>query len=183
MGSACCVAAKDRAVINGSTGETLQSNVRYSPSWSFRWDNRGRVAGEETSVNWSSDRVGGNDRLEFKSGTTVETLYASEEGSPLDSFRSLALQKSPASDCNTGNSMLPLSDTSVVRNSTEVKESFESSAVPCPSPLKLSSSDLSVSSLSASPLSTKVSCFLPILLLCLSILPATSWDDEFLIVI
>lgn len=155
MGSACCVAAKDRAVINGSTSETLQSNVRYSPSWSFRWDNRGRVAGEETSVNWSSDGVGGNDRLEFKSGTTVETLYASEEGSPLDSFRSLALQKSPASDCNTGNSMLPLSDTSVVRNSTEVKESFESSAVPCPSPLKLSSSDPSVSSLSASPLSTK----------------------------
>ncbi|KAK6805836.1 hypothetical protein RDI58_003621 [Solanum bulbocastanum] len=200
MGSACCVAAKDRAVINGSTRETLQSNVRYSPSWSFRWDNRGRVAGEETSVNWSSDGVGGNDRLEFKSGT-VETLYASEEGSPLDSFRSLALQKSPASDCNMGNSMLPLSgsirrelnwidvyrfafagcseniikflfyvvrcysrltvvflalaDTSVVRNSTEVKESFESSAVPCPSPLKLSSSDPSVSSLSASPLSTK----------------------------
>lgn len=155
MGSACCVAAKDRAVINGSTSETLQSNVRYSPSWSFRWDNRGRVAGEETSLNWSSDGVGGNDRLEFKSGTTVETLYASEEGSPLDSFRSLALQKSPASDCNTGNLMLPLSDTSVVRNSTEVKESFESSAVPCPSPLKLSSSDPSVSSLSASPLSTK----------------------------
>ncbi|XP_006362048.1 uncharacterized protein [Solanum tuberosum] len=155
MGSACCVAAKDRAVINGSTSETLQSDVRYSPSWSFRWDSRGRVAGEETSVNWSSDGVGGNDRLEFKSGTTVETLYASEEGSPLDSFRSLALQKSPAFDCNTGNSMLPLSGKINSSFSREVKESFESTAVPCPSPLKLSSSDPSVSSLSASPLSTK----------------------------
>lgn len=109
MGSACCVAARDRAVINGSTSESLQRNVRYSPSWSFRWDNRGRVAGEETSVNWSSDGVVGNDRLEFKSGTTLETLYASEEGSPLDSFRSFALQKSPVSDCNTVNSTLPLS--------------------------------------------------------------------------
>lgn len=155
MGSACCVVARDRAVINGSTSETLQSNVRYSPSWSFRWDNRGRVAGEETSVNWSSDGVGGNDRLEFKSGTTVETLYASEEGSPLDSFRSLALQKSPASDCNMGNSTLPLSDPSGVRNSREIKESFESSAVPYPSPVKLSPSAPSVSSLSTSPLSTK----------------------------
>ncbi|CAN4112398.1 unnamed protein product [Withania somnifera] len=155
MGSACCVAARDRTVINGSTSETLQSNLRYSPSWSFHWDNRGRVAGEETSVNWSSDGVGGNDRLEFKSGTTVETLYASEEGSPLDSFRSLALEKSPASDCNTGNSTLPLSDPSVVRNSIEVKESFESSAVPYPSFMKLSPSAPSVSSLSTSPLSTK----------------------------
>lgn len=154
MGSACCVAARDGAVINGSNSETLQSNVRYSPSWSFRWDNRGRVAGEDTPVNWSSDGVGGNDRLEFKSGTTVETLYASEEGSPLDTFRSLALQKSPVSDCNTGNSTLPLSDTSVGRNSTEVKELFESSAAPCPSPGKVSPSAPSVSSLATSPLST-----------------------------
>ncbi|OIT07480.1 PREDICTED: uncharacterized protein LOC109213432 [Nicotiana attenuata] len=152
MGSACCVAAGDRTVINGSTAESLQRNVRYSPSWSFRWDNRGRVAGEETSVNWSSDGVGGNDRLEFKSGTTLETLYASEEGSPLDSSRSLALQKSPVSDCNTVNSTLPLSDQSVVRNSTEVKESIESSAVPCPSPAP---SIPSVSSLSTSPLSSR----------------------------
>ncbi|KAJ8572250.1 hypothetical protein K7X08_008761 [Anisodus acutangulus] len=155
MGSACCVAARDRAVINGSTSETLPTNVRSSLSWSFRWDNRGRVAGEETSVNWSSDGVGGSDRLEFKSETTVETLYASEEGSPLDSFRSLALPKSPASDCDTVNSTLPLSDPSVVRNSTEVKESLESSAVPYPSPVKLFPSAPSVSSLSTSPLSSK----------------------------
>ncbi|KAK4340365.1 hypothetical protein RND71_041827 [Anisodus tanguticus] len=155
MGSACCVAARDRAVINGSTSETLQRNVRSSPSWSFRWDNRGDVTGEETSVNWSSDGVGGNDRLEFKSGTTVETLYASEEGSPLDSFRSHALQKSPASDCNTVNSTLTLTDPSVVRNSPEVNESLESSTVPYPSPVKLSPSAPSVSSLSTSPLSSK----------------------------
>ncbi|KAH0721595.1 hypothetical protein KY284_006625 [Solanum tuberosum] len=110
MGSACCVAARDRAVLDESSCENLQRNVRQSPTWSFRWDNRGRVAGEETPVNWSSDGIGGNDGLEFKSGTTVGTVYASEEGSPLDSFRSLAWQKSPVSERNNRNFSLPLLD-------------------------------------------------------------------------
>ncbi|WMV51456.1 hypothetical protein MTR67_044841 [Solanum verrucosum] len=108
MGSACCVAARDRVVLDESSCENLQRNVRQSPTWSFRWDNRGRVAGEEMPVNWSSDGIGGNDGLEFKSGTTVGTVYASEEGSPLDSFRSLAWQKSPVSERNNQNFSLPL---------------------------------------------------------------------------
>lgn len=109
MGSACCVAARDRTISNGATSEISQRNVRYSPSWSFRWDNRGRVAGEETSVNWSSDGVAGNDRLEFKSGTTVETVCPSEDGSPMDSFRSFPWQKSPTSERNMGSSTHPSS--------------------------------------------------------------------------
>ncbi|KAJ8533692.1 hypothetical protein K7X08_007016 [Anisodus acutangulus] len=156
MGSACCVAARDRAVIDGSSCENLQRNVRQSPTWSLRWDNRGRVAGEETSVNWSSDGIGGNDGLEFKSGTTVGTVYASEEGSPLDSFRSLAWQKSPVSDGNSRNSSFPLLDPLAERNSTEVKELAVSSALSFPSPVKLSPSAPSISSLSASPLSSIV---------------------------
>ncbi|XP_009607771.1 uncharacterized protein [Nicotiana tomentosiformis] len=155
MGSACCVASRDRAVINGSCRENLQRNVRHSPTWSFRRDNRGRVAGEETSVNWSSDGIGGNDRLEFKSGTTVGTVPASEEGSPLDSFRSLAWQKSPVSDGTNRNLSLPLLDSLAERTSTQVKESDGSSALSFPSPGKLSPSAPSVSSLSASPLSPR----------------------------
>ncbi|XP_019169262.1 PREDICTED: uncharacterized protein LOC109165100 [Ipomoea nil] len=158
MGSACCVAARDRTISNGATSEILQRNVRYSPSWSFRWDNRGRVAGEETSVNWSSDGVGGNDRLEFKSGTTVETVCPSEDGSPLDSFRSFPWQKSPTSERNMGSSMHPSTDPLVDsqdRNSTEVKESTGSPAVSFPSPVKLSPSAPSVSSFSTSPLSSQ----------------------------
>ncbi|XP_006360635.1 uncharacterized protein [Solanum tuberosum] len=155
MGSACCVAARDRAVLDESSCENLQRNVRQSPTWSFRWDNRGRVAGEETPVNWSSDGIGGNDGLEFKSGTTVGTVYASEEGSPLDSFRSLAWQKSPVSERNNRNFSLPLLDPLAERNSTEVKEFACSSALSFPSPVKLSPSAPSVSSLSASPLSSR----------------------------
>ncbi|XP_059296887.1 uncharacterized protein LOC132049924 [Lycium ferocissimum] len=155
MGSACCVAAKDRAVINGSSCGDLQTNIRHSPTWSFRWDNRGRVAGEDTSVNWSSDGIGGNEGLEFKSGTTVGTVYASEEGSPLNSFRSLAWQKSPVSDGNNRNFSLPLLDPLAERNSTEVKELAGSSALSFPSPVKLSPSAPSVSSLSTSPLSSR----------------------------
>nr|GMD85733.1 flocculation protein FLO11 [Ipomoea batatas] len=155
MGSACCVAARDRTVTNGSTSEVLERNVRYSPSWSFRWDNRGRVAGEDASLNWSSDGISGNDRFDFKSRTTVETVYASEEGSPLDSFRSLAWQKSPTSERNGGSMAQPSSDPSTAVNSTEVIESTRLPAVSYRSPAKLPSSVPSVSSLSASPLSSQ----------------------------
>lgn len=107
MGSACCVAAKDRTVASGSTSEILHRNVRHSPSWSFRWDNRVRVVGEETSLNWISDGISQNGRSNIKPGPTIETTYASEEGSPLDSFRSLVWQKSPVAEGNTGHMRLP----------------------------------------------------------------------------
>uniref|UniRef100_A0A5B6Z4E4 RING-type domain-containing protein n=1 Tax=Davidia involucrata TaxID=16924 RepID=A0A5B6Z4E4_DAVIN len=155
MGSACCVAARDKTITNGPGSEILHRNVRYSPSWSFRWDNRGRVAGEETSLN-RSDGVSGNDGLHIKSGTVRETAFASEEGSPLDSFRTVAWQKSPISEGNAEILRLPSSDQSISINfSTEAKESADSPAVSDPSPMKLSPSVHSVSSLSASPLSSQ----------------------------
>lgn len=107
MGAACCVAAKDGAVTNRSGSEVLQRNARYSPSWSFRWDNRGRVAGEDTSVNWLSDGVSRSDGLDVKSRTTLEGSYVSEEGSPLDSFRQITSQKSPIPDGNRGVVRIP----------------------------------------------------------------------------
>lgn len=117
MGAACCVAAKDRTITDGSPLDSLQRHTRYSPTWSFRWDNRGRVAGEETHANWSHDGGCVNDRLEVKSGTTVGTAFASEEGSPIDSFRSVAWQKSPTSEGNGGISRLPSSGKSLYWNS------------------------------------------------------------------
>ncbi|CAI9781952.1 unnamed protein product [Fraxinus pennsylvanica] len=153
MGSACCVAARDRTITNRSSSEILQMNVRYSPSWSFRWDNRGRVAGEGTPANWLPDGGGGNHCIDVKSGSTIETAFASEDGSPLDSFRSLAWQKSPITEGNAGILRLPSSDSSTAQNLTEVKESDEFSVDPYPSRVKLSPSAPSVSSLSTSPLS------------------------------
>jgi len=82
-------------VPNTSAVENFQrNNVRYSPNWSFRWDNRGgRVAGEETSVSLLSDRISRNDVSDVKS----ETALVSSQGSPLDNFQTQSWQKSPAS--------------------------------------------------------------------------------------
>ncbi|KAL8556132.1 hypothetical protein ACS0TY_003798 [Phlomoides rotata] len=154
MGAACCVAAKDRTTTNGSPVESLQRHVRYSPTWSFRWDNRGRVAGEETHVNWLHDGGCGTDRPEVKSGTTVETTFASVDDSPLDSSRSVPWQKSPLSEGNSRILRLPSSDQAIPQTTVEVKESTDAPSVSYPSPIKLSSSVPSVSSTSASPLSS-----------------------------
>ncbi|VVB09678.1 unnamed protein product [Arabis nemorensis] len=149
MGNACCVAARDKMVVpNSSVTENLpRSNLRHSPSWSFRWDNRGRVAGEETSLSWLSDGISRNDGSEIKS----ESAFVSSDGSPLDSFRTHTFQKSPASDL------------SFPRNSSmdtvfEQKEHdlAESAAPSYPSPAQLSLSLASQpSSFSTSPLSSQ----------------------------
>ncbi|KAL2477133.1 RING/U-box superfamily protein [Forsythia ovata] len=154
MGSACCVAARDRTITSRTPSETLQRHARHSPSWSFLLDNRGRVAGEETTTNILLNGGGGDDHLDVKSATTVETAFASEEGSSLDSFRSLACRKSPVSDGNGGILRFPSSDPSVSRNLVELKEPAESAAVPYTSPVKLSPSAPSVSPMSTSPLSS-----------------------------
>lgn len=98
MGSACCVAARDKNIVSGSGNDILHRNIRYSPTWSFRWDHRGRVAGEDTSVTWFSDGIRENDESEIKYGSA----YPSEEGSPLDSFPRHTWQKSPVSEGTTG---------------------------------------------------------------------------------
>ncbi|KAF5751088.1 hypothetical protein HS088_TW02G00098 [Tripterygium wilfordii] len=150
MGSACCVAARDRTIVSGSGSEALHRNIRYSPTWSFRWDNRGRVAGEETSVRWVSDgisRNGGSD-------TKCESAYVSEDGSPFESLHRHTWQKSPFSEGTAMHTRTPGSDKSISRNVStdvsleQVKESEESPAVSCPSPLKLSLSLPSTSSFS-----------------------------------
>ncbi|XP_017258337.1 uncharacterized protein LOC108227606 [Daucus carota subsp. sativus] len=150
MGAACCVAAKDRTITSRSGSEVLQRNVRYSPSWSFRWDNRRRVAGEEMSVNSLSDGVNRNDGFDIKYRTTVGSAFVSEEGSPLDSFRSYTWQKSPILERDTGLLCVPPSDQPNFKDSTEVKES---TAISDPSPTKMSPSTRSVSPLQTSPLS------------------------------
>ncbi|KAF5745737.1 hypothetical protein HS088_TW07G01329 [Tripterygium wilfordii] len=152
MGSACCVAARDKTIVSGSGSEALHRNIRYSPTWSFRWDNRGRVAGEETSVSWFSDGISRNDG----SDTKCESALVSEDGSPFESLRRRTWQKSPFSEGTAVHSRTPGSDKSISRNVStdisleEVKESNESPAMSCPSPMKLSLSLPSTSSFSTS---------------------------------
>lgn len=67
MGSACCVAARDQSVPNQIPAETLQRSILYSPSWSFRWDNRRRVAGETENISSEfSHGISGNRSMQVK---------------------------------------------------------------------------------------------------------------------
>ncbi|KAJ4880082.1 RING/U-box superfamily protein [Raphanus sativus] len=148
MGNACCVAPRDKMVLLPNSSAAAAER-RHSPSWSFRWDNhnRGRVAGEDTSLSWLSDGFSRNDVSDIKSD------FVSSQGcSPLDSFRTHTLQKSP-----------PASDLSFPRNSSmgtvfeqKEKDSTESAAPSYPSPAQLSLSLASQpSSFPTSPLSTQ----------------------------
>jgi hypothetical protein len=94
MGNACFVAARDKTVQSGPTNENSLRNVRSSPTWSFRWDHRGRVAGEDTSINWFSD---GNSR-NGGSETKNESGRVLENGSPAQNCQPNTCQKSPISE-------------------------------------------------------------------------------------
>ncbi|KAF8377906.1 hypothetical protein HHK36_031294 [Tetracentron sinense] len=121
MGSACCVAAKDRTLPNRLNNETFHRNIRYSPSWSFQWDNRGRVAGEvENPTIEFAHGINRNVGLEIKRGIDIETGNVSEGGSPLENFRTPTSQKSPIHERTAGNLITPASDLSMESLSTEV---------------------------------------------------------------
>ncbi|CAI8607503.1 unnamed protein product [Vicia faba] len=151
MGAACCVAARDKTIQSGPTSEIWHRNARCSPTWSLRWDHRGRVAGEDTSINWFSDGVSGNDRLENKNGSHV-----SEDGSPSQNDQRNTWMKSPSSEVAARHTK-SFSDQSIPRNVSmdgrmeQVNELEELSAVSCPFPTKTSPT-LSSTSLSISPL-------------------------------
>ncbi|KAK8700072.1 hypothetical protein V6N13_018477 [Hibiscus sabdariffa] len=158
MGAACCVAARDKAIVNGPGSELLHRNIRCSPTWSFHWDNHGRVAGEDTSLSWFPDVISQNDGSVVKYGSTC----VSEDGSLSGSFQSRTWQKSPTSGGAAGQLRTPASDQSISRNISvdlnleqQVRESIEAPSASCPSPPKLSLSLPSASSLVTSPSSSQ----------------------------
>lgn len=104
MGAACCVAARDKTITSSTSADILHRNIRYSPTWSFRWDHRGRVAGEETAVAWFPDGINRNDRSDVK----YESAYASEEGSPLHSFPRHTSEGTTSGNVRTPTSGKPL---------------------------------------------------------------------------
>ena len=104
MGSACCVAGRDTTLTNGTSGETerrnvvyspLRRSVVYSPSWSFRWDNRRRVAGEIEIISEPSRGISTNSSMERKGELVLDRGNFSGQGSPLGTFGSSTSQKSP----------------------------------------------------------------------------------------
>ncbi|KAL6982744.1 hypothetical protein U1Q18_016134 [Sarracenia purpurea var. burkii] len=95
MGSACCVARKDSTLTNGTGGETLRRNAVYSPSWSCRWDNRRRVAGENDNTSEPSHGISTNSSMEIKGELVLDKGNYSGQGSPLGNFGTPMTQKSP----------------------------------------------------------------------------------------
>ncbi|KAK4284763.1 hypothetical protein QN277_001547 [Acacia crassicarpa] len=141
MGAVCCVASKDtdKTLQSGSTNEILHRNTRYSPTWSFRWDHRRRVAGEDASMNWLSDAVSQNDGSEDKN----DSAYKSDDGLSLQTYESQRGRKSPLSEGTAEPARTFTSDQSNSRNVSidgsvelQVKGSAESSIVSSTSPSK-----------------------------------------------
>ncbi|GAB4853870.1 hypothetical protein Ancab_018079 [Ancistrocladus abbreviatus] len=154
MGAACCVAARDRTSQHGSRGELSCGNVRHSPSWSFQWDNRGRVAGEETSISWFSDGISMNDALDIKSATRI-SANVSEGGSSLGNYTTGSWGKS-STNAIAGSLTASASGLSISRDaSLQVKESTESPQVSYSASIKMSPSAHSTPSVSLSPVSSQ----------------------------
>ncbi|KAK4741116.1 hypothetical protein SAY87_024704 [Trapa incisa] len=159
MGSACCVAARDETNPCVPSNELFNRNMRHSPTWSFRWENRGRVAGEEASIGWLSDGISRNNGSDIK----CETAYASEDGSSLDSYgmQKHMSPKSPLSEGTFRHARTPPSEQSISRNismdANLEQVSKESLSISVPSPENLSFASFpSASSIMASPSSSQV---------------------------
>ncbi|GAB4837880.1 hypothetical protein Ancab_027406 [Ancistrocladus abbreviatus] len=169
MGAACCVAARDRTIQHEPRGDASYRNVRHSPSWSFRWDNRVRVAGEETSLSWFSDGISRNDALDIKSTTGVST-NASEGGSSLENYTTGSWGKSSSANAIAGSLTASASGQSISRHvSMQAKESTESLQASYSASFKMSASAHSTPSVSMSPVSCQS-----------QILPATSTPSTWL---
>lgn len=155
MGAACCVAARDKTIQHGSNGE-IAHRFRHSPTWSFRWDNRVGVAGEETSTGWPSDVASRNDTLEAKSATDV-SAHVSDGGSSLESYRMMGAQgKSPPNQEISKNLRTSSSGQAVGKDaSEELKQATESPQVSDPASFKGTPSMYSTPSVSLSPLSSQ----------------------------
>lgn len=110
MGSACCVAAKDPTLPNRTGVESLHRNIVYSPSWSFRWDSRGRVAGEiENHSYHTSHGVSRNISMELKGSISSERGNLSDGASTLEHSITPISLKSPLHEALVANPMTPSS--------------------------------------------------------------------------
>ncbi|KAE8715538.1 protein TIC 20-I [Hibiscus syriacus] len=130
MGSACCVAARDRIIPNRTGRETLNRNVRCSPSWSFCRDNRRRVAGEIYEPSYQvSNGTSRNVSMEIKGTLGSDRSNLSDQGSlhEIEAYGTPASQKSPVREEMGENMTTHPSDISRASNySVDVKNLAES---------------------------------------------------------
>ncbi|XP_042518105.1 uncharacterized protein LOC122091924 [Macadamia integrifolia] len=147
MGSACCVAARDKTLPERTDSEVLQSNARYSPSWSSHWENQGHVIGEmDNQINQFSHGSSGNVGVERKDQRDMEMGDVSDGGSPREDFQTPTWEKFPVNEGTAVNLRNPASDSAMGNAvSTMVKDLGESSVVVNPSVSKALTSSSSIS--------------------------------------
>lgn len=78
MGAACCVPAKSKPVSDEANVLVSRISTQCSPLWNVQWDNRGRVAGEETAVRCFADMSSRDSQLGNISETEVRTVSGGE---------------------------------------------------------------------------------------------------------
>ncbi|KAK4747780.1 hypothetical protein SAY87_014366 [Trapa incisa] len=160
MGSVCCVSAREKTIPSAPSSQYFHRNNRHSPTWSFRWENRGRVAGEEDSMGQLPNEISCGSGSDSK----CEIICASEDRSSLDhdNFPRQTWTKSPLSEGNFGHAGYPPSAQPMSRNismdaNLEQVDVKESPLISPSSPVELSFSSLCpTSSITESPLSSQV---------------------------
>ncbi|AEE35715.1 putative transcription factor interactor and regulator C2H2 family [Arabidopsis thaliana] len=133
MGSVCCVAVKDRKVppSGGPASSSVHRNSACSPQWSFRRDNRRRVADEIEGSPYYSPYVASRGISMDKMSLGSERGTLSEGGTPPDGHLGTpASQKSATPEMST-NSMVPPSSGSSLASSDliEVKNLVDSPGI------------------------------------------------------
>ncbi|KAA8537586.1 hypothetical protein F0562_027194 [Nyssa sinensis] len=132
------------------TVRALHRNVIYSPSWSFRWDNRRRVAGEieDPSCRLSCE-ISRDSSMEMKGGLGLDGGTFSGGRSPSENFGTPMSQKSPVHEGQGANPITPPSDLLMAGiDNAMVQSSIESPEIVNTSAPKLSFSVPSSSSFS-----------------------------------
>lgn len=99
MGANCCIAAKERTQPCITPIEvSAYRNVRHSPSWSFRWDNRTHIEDIMEIPTLFSNHSSGSIRPDTKSGSIAPTEGVSNGNSfgtsPSDVFHRTKWHKS-----------------------------------------------------------------------------------------
>ncbi|KAL7244940.1 hypothetical protein ACSBR2_000308 [Camellia fascicularis] len=165
MGSACCVARKDRTLMIETNEETLQKNMISSPSWSFQWDTQRRVAGQSENTSYEpSHGASTNSRMELNGALVINGSNFSGRGSPLGNFGTTTSQKSPLHEGPSANLITPLAAITLASNeNAKVQTSIQSLEIVDSSAPRVSLSVPSCSSFSmptADPSSSQT-CSLP----------------------
>ncbi|KAJ6811245.1 uncharacterized protein M6B38_154505 [Iris pallida] len=118
MGASCCVAVRNNpSPLRISCDVSNLMNVRHSPSWSFRWDNRTHIEDIMDNTSRFPHQNSANVSSEIKSTTNTETEGLSDGGSSDDAFHIPKWRKSPSKVGIAGSSKLIAADLSNGGNS------------------------------------------------------------------